>query len=182
MPKTTNQKELIVQTALKLFATRGYGNTPIRLIASSAKVSQGLMYNFFISKKDLLLEIMTRGFDDIRASLAPYSDKTLAPKKALEAHVNKTFEIIKAHSELWRLLHALRLQNKVHLAAKTVFEDMLDDIVKTFSPVFRKLGYDKPDLEALLFLSQIDGLAILYLQDPTIPLDKLQKQLIQRYQ
>jgi AcrR family transcriptional regulator len=182
MPKSTNQKEVIVQTALKLFATRGYGNTPVSLIASTAKVSQGLMYNFFISKKDLLLEIMTRGFADIRESLAPYHDPQLNPQQAIEAHVNKTFNIIKEHSELWRLIHALRLQNKVHLAAKTIFQDMTTDIIKTFSPTFKKLGYQKPDLESLLFLSQIDGLAILYLQDPSIPIAKLSQQLIQRYQ
>lgn len=181
MPKTTNQKELIVLTALKLFATRGYGSTSIRLIARTAQISQSLMYNFFASKKDLLFEILTRGFADIRESLASYNDKNLTPHQAIELHITKTFEIIRAHHELWRLIHTIRLQDKVMSAAKDMSSDMINGIMTTFTTTFKKLGYKKPDLEAALFLTQIDGLAILYLQDPSIPIKKLSQQLIDRY-
>jgi AcrR family transcriptional regulator len=56
MPKTENKKEAIVVAALKLFATHGYASTPVSLIAKTAGVSQGLMYNFFNSKEALLHE------------------------------------------------------------------------------------------------------------------------------
>lgn len=182
MPKTTNQRHQIIITALKLFATRGYGSTSVRLIAKTAGVSHSLMYNFFVSKKDLLFQILTRGFDDIRESLESYNNTNLTPEQAIKEHITKTFEIINAHHELWRLLHTIRLQDKVISASKKMLSDMIGDILTTFTTVFKKLGHKKPDLEAILFLSQIDGLAVLYLQDPSIPINKLTQQLIDRYQ
>ena len=76
MPRSTNQKDLIVKTALRLFAKNGYSNTPISLIAKTAKVSQGLMYNFFKSKEELGVEA-TRYWTEMTGALfasAPYHD------------------------------------------------------------------------------------------------------------
>jgi AcrR family transcriptional regulator len=181
MPKSTNQKEQIVQAALKLFATRGYASTPISLIAKSAKVSQGLMYNFFKGKEDLLQEMMARGFEDIRRSMESYQQKNLPPQKAIELHINKTIEIIETHKEFWRLLHSIRLQGKVASSMKNSFAEIIGSVAVTFTKIFKALGYRKPEMEAVLFLAQIDGLVILYLQDNSVPIRQLAQHIIQRY-
>jgi AcrR family transcriptional regulator len=181
MPKSTNQKEQIVRAALKLFATRGYSSTPISLIAKTAKVSQGLMYNFFKSKEELLHELMERGFEDIRKSMEAYELKGIAPEKAIELHLKKTIEIIEAHHEFWRLLHAIRLQGKVVSSMKNSFGEIVGSVAVTFTKIFRKLGIRKPEMEAVLFLAQIDGLVILYLQDNSVPIHQLANHIIQRY-
>lgn len=181
MPKTTNQKEKIVEAAIKLFATQGYGSTTVRQIAARAKVSYTLLYIFYKNKEELLAEIVNRGFEDIRTSMEIYNNKGISPRKALELHVTKTFEIIREHGEFWRLLHSIRLQNKVLEASIEPFREIIQYITSTLAGIFKKLRYKKPELEAILFLSQIDGLAILYLQDPSIPIKKLSQQLISRY-
>lgn len=180
MPKTTNQKEQIVSAALRLFATHGYGSASVRDIAKAAKVSPSLMYNFFSSKEDVLKEIVERGFNDIKKSMEVYRNN-IPPRKAIEIHIRTTFAIIKKHNEFWRLLHSIRLQDKVLDASKKMFAEMIEFITKTFVSIFRKLKYPKPELEAILFLSQIDGLVILYLQDPKLETRKLETLLIQRY-
>jgi len=180
MPKTTNQKAQIVKAALKLFAKQGYGSASVRQIAKAAKVSPSLMYNYFSSKEEVLKEIVLRGFEDIKVSLASYKTD-VAPEKAIEIHIISTFAIIKQNSEFWRLLHTIRLQDKVLDASKKLFNEMIGFITATFVPVFKKLGYPKPELEAILFLSQIDGLALLYLQNPSLDIKKLSHDLIQRY-
>jgi AcrR family transcriptional regulator len=180
MPKQTNQRERIVKTALKLFADRGYASTPVSLIARKAKVSQGLMYNFFKSKDELLMEIMSRGFEDIKRSMQPYTGK-IKPRDAIAAHVRQTFLIIDKHKEFWRLLHTIRLQGEVAKAMRITFGEIVRQVTRTFRDVFAQLGFRKPDLEAMLFLSQIDGLVILYLQDPATPIKQLSEQLIHRY-
>lgn len=180
MPKTTNQKELIVNTALKLFAKHGYDSTPISLIAKTAKVSQGLMYNFFKGKEALLREMMAIGFADIAQSMNSYQ-KDIDPQLAIELHILSTIQIIKQHQEFWKLLHAIRLQGKVASSMQKQFQEVVIAVTSTFQKVFKKLGYKNPELEAILFLTQIDGLMILYLQDNNTPIDKLGQQLINRY-
>lgn len=180
MPKTENQRQRIAHAALKLFAARGYSATPISLIAKKAGVSQGLMYNFFKNKKDLLREIVIEGSADIGQSMEAY--RTIKdPREAISIHVKKTVEIIKRKKEFWRLLHAIRLQGSVLDDVQDIFEKITVDVTKIFENVFRTLAYDQPRLEAHLFLTQIDGLVILFLQNEKIPIDKLALQLIKRY-
>ena len=52
------KKEQIMQTALKLFATKGFYTTTIPDIANSLKMSVGNMYNYFKSKDILAKEII----------------------------------------------------------------------------------------------------------------------------
>jgi AcrR family transcriptional regulator len=47
----------ILDAALKVFAKKGYRGATIREIASEAGVAEGTIYNYFPSKKDLLISI-----------------------------------------------------------------------------------------------------------------------------
>ena len=56
--KKEQKRELIMQSALELFALKGFYNTTIPDIASSLKMSVGNMYNYFKSKDILAKEII----------------------------------------------------------------------------------------------------------------------------
>ncbi|OGO18213.1 MAG: hypothetical protein A2Z02_03685 [Chloroflexi bacterium RBG_16_48_7] len=45
----------LLNTALKVFASKGYNKTSIKDLAREAGISQGLMYHYFTSKEDLLM-------------------------------------------------------------------------------------------------------------------------------
>lgn len=138
------------------------------------------MYNFFRSKEELLHELMQRGLADIRASMQSYAKEKDA-KTAIAAHVRDTIRIIRIHKEFWRLVHTIRLQGEVAKAMRGTFGELVMNVTQTFRRVFTELGYQRPDLEAMLFLAQIDGLVILFLQDQHTPIEELGEQLIQRY-
>jgi AcrR family transcriptional regulator len=55
--KAVLTRQHIVDTALHLFATKGYEQTTMRDIASAAGCSLGLAYRYFASKEDLVLEL-----------------------------------------------------------------------------------------------------------------------------
>ena len=66
----------ILDAAARLFAEKGFHRTTTRDIANMADVSEGTLYNYFASKDDLLLGIMTRlgelqQFDDRLESSLP---------------------------------------------------------------------------------------------------------------
>jgi AcrR family transcriptional regulator len=50
----TEKKELILQTALRLFSEQGYEATPTNRIAKEAGVSEGLIFRHFENKEGLL--------------------------------------------------------------------------------------------------------------------------------
>jgi AcrR family transcriptional regulator len=180
MPKTDNKKQLILNTALTLFAENGYHATPISLIAKKSGVSQGLMYNFFKSKKHLLRAMILEGGTDIAESMKSYLTAS-DPKTAIQSHVTETIRIIKRKKEFWRLLHAVRLQGRVLGDVHDLFDGMVISVTKVFEKVFRDLKIKNPKLEAQLFLTQIDGLVIMYLQNEKFPIEQLGQQLVRRY-
>jgi AcrR family transcriptional regulator len=180
MPKSTNQRTKILKTALQLFANHGYKGTSVDMIATSAKVSHGLMYNYFVSKEALLSEIINQAYADIDASMSSYASEK-DPHKAIENHIRATCRIVKERSNFWRLLHAIRLQEGVPGVMMAGYRDIVKHVTAIFKQVFQQLNFENPQLEALLFLSQIDGLVIMYLQDDHTPIDSLATQLIKRY-
>lgn len=65
MPRKTDTKERIERSAMRLFVERGIGETSIREIARDAGVSQGAMYNHYVSKEELAWELFSRNFSEI---------------------------------------------------------------------------------------------------------------------
>ena len=55
--KAVLTRQRILDTALQLFATKGYDQTTMREIAATAGCSLGLTYRYFVSKEDLVLEL-----------------------------------------------------------------------------------------------------------------------------
>ncbi len=56
-PKAASTRQRILDTALRLFATKGYEGTSMRDIAAAAECSLGLAYRYFASKEDMVLEL-----------------------------------------------------------------------------------------------------------------------------
>jgi AcrR family transcriptional regulator len=56
-PKAVLTRQHILDTALNLFATKGYAGTSMRDIAAAAGCSLGLAYRYFASKEDMVLEL-----------------------------------------------------------------------------------------------------------------------------
>ncbi|SEP66009.1 transcriptional regulator, TetR family [Lachnospiraceae bacterium NE2001] len=55
------KRQKILMTALTLFVERGYYDTKITDIASAVPMSTGLMFHYFESKEELLLELVKMG-------------------------------------------------------------------------------------------------------------------------
>ena len=52
------RRKAILMTALNLFVNRGYYDTKIADIAAAVPMSTGLMFHYFESKEELLLELV----------------------------------------------------------------------------------------------------------------------------
>ncbi|HUQ99739.1 MAG TPA: TetR/AcrR family transcriptional regulator [Gemmatimonadaceae bacterium] len=65
MPAATATRDVLLNTAMKLFWEKGYGATSIQDILRESKVHAGSLYHFFPTKQDLLLETLKRYRDGI---------------------------------------------------------------------------------------------------------------------
>ncbi|MFD2244893.1 TetR/AcrR family transcriptional regulator [Pontibacter ruber] len=170
----------LVEAGLKLFSEQGYEATSIRSIAREAGVSLGLMYNYFRSKEELLLEIFRRGNADIAAS---FIKPTEAPQNqsGIEQHIRQTVRILKEKREFWRLLHGLRLQNQVLAQVATEVQQQTAFIEQHIKENLQEIGFKEPELEAKLLFAAIDGMAQHFLLYENYPIDEVANVLLQKY-
>lgn len=94
-------------TALRLFTTLGYRETSLRAIAGELGLSATALYRYFANKEDLLAQIRSEGFDDlreklgqVRASPAPVTDK-------IALALNAYLDFALSRPEVYRLMYEL---------------------------------------------------------------------------
>jgi len=58
--RVERRQEEILQAAASVFATKGYAQATTREIAAAADMAEGSLYNYFASKRDILVAIISR--------------------------------------------------------------------------------------------------------------------------
>lgn len=112
MPRETATKERIEQSALRLFVERGIGETSIREIARHAGVSQGAMYNHYVSKEELAWELFSRNFSEIGQELRRIAAEHRDLGSKLHAMIRHVF---RRFDEDWVLVRYVFFARHVHL-------------------------------------------------------------------
>lgn len=75
--RPANRRDLIVDAATHLFATRGYENINMAHVAEAVAVRPSALYRHFSSKEDMLLETVMRVADDLATTFADQDDAAL---------------------------------------------------------------------------------------------------------
>jgi len=165
-----------------MFARYGYERTTVRKIAAEAKISQGLMYNYFGNKAELLRAVFRRGMADVRQSLEPLSATDLSAREQLAGIINNTFKIIKNNAEFWRLSYGLRYQPAVLAEFAAEIRGYADAIREELTAYFAAARIHPPEIKAAILFAQIDGVAQHYLLDPeSYPLGEVAEELLRQY-
>lgn len=174
-------RQRILDAALKLFAREGYDATPIKRIAQEAQIAQGLLYHYFESKEDLLRAIFTECMAQVQDSFS-HGQEGSKPTERLERLVRRSFEIVRANADFWRLTYAIRYQPAALTGLSVLLEASTKTILKTLEMHLQDLGHTDPATEALLLFALIDGCSQHYTLLPeTYPLDAVEEAIIVRY-
>ncbi len=188
-PRTVQQNEAIRQqkmdhiksTALELFSANGFHATSISDIAKAAKISKGLLYNYFTSKDDLLSSIIDDGFRKLIISFDPDHDGILTQDE-LVFFINSVVEMIKNDKPFWRLYMSLLLQPAVHHSKILEgFKERADFIFTMLKDYYKRKGRKDPDEEITMIHLIMDGAFFNYLYDDDFQIETVKKLIIDRF-
>ena len=137
-----NKREIILQTAKKLFAKNGYENTSVRQIVQSANTSMGNLYFHFPNKLSILKTICKNYINILREQISQIHSLSFCPEVsfALDLKIGyiNTLENPKLFP-LWLVIrkipeiHKYSLENK-KIRLQTFFGDKLPpDELKTLA-------------------------------------------------
>lgn len=175
------KKQLIMDTALELFAASGFENTTINQIARKAEISKGLLYNYFTSKEELLEAILNKGIDEMLAVFDPNKDGVL-DNVEMEFFITQTFRMIKENRRMWKLFIAISFQPSVYKLIEKRSKELYEPMMASMIHYFKEKNFDNPQLETFMFSALMDGIAMDYVMAPEIyPIDDMVKELINRY-
>jgi AcrR family transcriptional regulator len=165
----------ILDSAVEVFARRGYHAAAIDEIAQAAGISKALIYEHFPSKKELHASIVERLVDDIFAGLraVPRDD----PEPRLRASVDVFLRWVEANPDAFRLLFRdvfepdvadvlSRLQAEATRGIATLMSPQEDVMVETFAQLIsgavQSLAVwwqDHPDVEREFLVDRVMDLA-----------------------
>lgn len=166
MPRTADQleaireesRERILQAALGLFSRQGYAGTSIRDIARAAKLSQGLMYNYYAGKEELLQAIIARGMAEARAAL-PQPVEGAGAGDRLERLIRGSLAVVGRNVDFWRLSYSLRMQPSLLGEGAAEIRAWSDSLRRDLEGAFTAAGIPDPEVEAAVLFALIDGVA-----------------------
>lgn len=99
-----DRRDDIVQASLKLFAEKGFHGTSMRDIARAANITEGLIYHYFASKRDLFTAIIEEhSFLPLLRSL-PDLGEWLDTRELLLVLARGFFDVLHRNEDLTRLL------------------------------------------------------------------------------
>ncbi len=98
------RRELIEQAACELFAARGYTATSIDEIAKRAGVTAPVLYDHFVSKRDLHRRLLERHFAELRRLWSEQLRGEEAAEQRIARAIDAWFAYVEEHPYAWRML------------------------------------------------------------------------------
>lgn len=175
------KKELIINSATKLFGERGFENTSVSQICVEAKVSKGLVYHHFKTKDDLLREIFSDTTDRM-IEISKSSETASEPREKLVQLIQQLFLQLRTDKSFFQLNLNIMLQPGTRSILNDLIKERSKYILESVKVIFKDIDPSNSDVLSYMFIAELDGIAIDFLTVfDEYPIEQLEKHLISKY-
>ena len=156
----------ISSAACELFCEKGYSATSTSEIAKRAEVSEGTIFRYFATKKDLLLYIAIYGIEMFAEDIAikplvdlseKYKDESI--EKFLYELVMNRYKLMEEHKSIIMIfMNELSFHNEIQeLFRKEIGEKVNDILTKSFDNFFKR-GVFRDDINTRSAMRYFSGM------------------------
>jgi AcrR family transcriptional regulator len=190
MPRTKAQFEVlrnesrrkILNAALEVFAREGYHSSTISAISKTAGISQGLLYNYFKSKEDVLNELMIGMMDALMCEFLPINPKENIKRKDIVNFINVGVDLVLKDPKFWKLYFSVFVQPDVMTIVMNKMMKTAKPYLKRITDYYREKGEEDPVTMMRYFSAVMDGVQLHCMIDPKgFPAKKVKKILIKQF-
>ncbi len=155
-----DRKEKILEVGINEFASKGYENANINIIAKNAGISIGLMYKYFSTKEDLFITCIQRGMsilDDAVDEILKSDDKLIVKAEKLIRTTCQLSQKDANYVKLYNEITSERNSEKAKEFAKAIEGETSKKYVKCITDALMN-GDVRQDLDPRLFAFFLDNL------------------------
>ena len=167
------RKSAILYAAGRLFAEKGYHRTTTKDIAEAADVSEGTIYNYFVSKEDLLFGIMTELTESGKLGEQLQTSYLEGPREFLLTMLQQRHEFLQKNGDMFQAVLSEILVNPE--LRRRYYEELIIPSQELLEKHLREsieMGQIRlvdPSIAARIVLAMLSGLFILQVVgDPVI--------------
>ncbi|MFP4364712.1 MAG: TetR/AcrR family transcriptional regulator [Spirochaetia bacterium] len=158
----TKSKEKILLSAAKIFTEEGLKGASIQQIAKEADVSVGLLYHYFSSKEEVLDVIVNDALSQVENMLQDYF--TGDPKSvSIPNAIKEVFSMLLDEESGWQQILTLYYQPEVFKRYYQRFQDFGKQLFTSLTGLFRKLGYNEPEIASRMIFAEVNGILMMNL-------------------
>jgi len=190
MPRTKKQfeeirkssRQKILDAALEVFAKEGYHSSTVSFIAKNAGISQGLLYNYFKSKEEVLHELMIGMMENLMGEFLPIKNYEKVTRKDIVNFINIGIDLVLENPKYWKLYFSVFVQPDVLSMVMDKMMKMAEPYMKGMTNYFKEKGEKDPVAMVRYFAAVMDGIQLHCMIDPkTFPAEKVKKLLIKQF-
>jgi AcrR family transcriptional regulator len=175
------RRKQILEAALHVFAEESYHSASMASVATRAKVSKGLIYNYFNSKEEVLMTLVTDMFDEAITLMDLDMTKPLTKEKFISL-IERSLDVVIENPQRWKLYMSLSFQPDV---TPLLMEHMMPKVqpyMLLMSNYFTEKGHEDPVTMMRYYSAVVDGIQLHLLMDPTnFPIEKVKRLLIEQF-
>jgi len=175
------RKHQILEAALHVFAQDSYHGSSMAAVANRAKVSKGLIYNYFKSKEEILITLISEFFDEAMELMDIDPEVSLTREKFIYV-INRSVDVSVQNPQRWKLYMSLSFQPDV---TPLLMERMLPRIqpfMVQMNNYFTERGHEDPITMMRYYSAVMDGVQLHIMMDPeNFPVEKVKQMMINQF-
>jgi TetR/AcrR family transcriptional regulator len=161
-------RQLILETALKHFAAKGYDGARIDDIVAETNLSKNLLYHYFGSKEALFVAVLETVYERFRGRHGGASIADLPPIEALRHLVDETARALIATPEIISILNTENLYRATHIKKSKKIRSIYDPLFVDLNRVLEKgkaTGEIRDNIDAVQLYISLSSLIYHYLSN-----------------
>ena len=171
----------ILEAALYVFGADSYHGSSMATVAKRAKVSKGLIYNYFESKEEILKTLIMGLFDHMMETLDLDLNAPLSKADFIRVIELSVDEVIKS-PQRWKLYMSLSFQPDVTPLLMTELMPKIQPFMILLSNYFVERGHEDPMTMMRYYSAVLDGVQMHILMDPeNFPIEKVKQMIIEQF-
>lgn len=175
------RKHQILEAALEVFAQDSYHGASMAAVAKKAKVSKGLIYNYFKSKEEVLISLVVDIFDEVMEHMDLTPNKPLTKERFIGV-IEKSLDEVVKNPQRWKLYMSLSFQPDVTPILMEQMMPKIQPFMVQMTNYFIGKGYEDPMAMMRYYSAILDGVQMHILIDPdNFPVEKVKQMMIDQF-